>query len=128
MKTFLTTWLLLVADVVDANFGARTILDRFIARYVGRTQNRHFSVVRFTRLDRFERQPGQNGTNRSSASVGFRNARRDADVFVSAFYKERGGHPFAVFFSNGVDDIEVIIDLGRAEIQSRSILMPSRGW
>jgi hypothetical protein len=37
----------LVADVVDANFGARTILDRFIARYVGRTENRHLAVVRF---------------------------------------------------------------------------------
>src|SRR5512135_1418975 len=118
MKTFLTTQLLLVADVVDANFGARTILDRFIARYVGRTQNRHFSVVRFAHLDRFQRRPSQNSTNRSSASVGLRHAGGDADVFVSALYEERGGHPFAVFFSNGVDDINGVIDLGRAEIQS----------
>ena len=32
------------------------------------------------------------------------------------------GRPFTVFCSNGVNDIKVVIDLGRAEIQSRCIL------
>ena len=52
----LTAQSLLVADVIDANFGARIILDRFIARYVERTKNRHLAVIRFARLDRFERR------------------------------------------------------------------------
>ncbi|MGY4452130.1 hypothetical protein ACVWZR_006790 [Bradyrhizobium sp. i1.3.1] len=63
--------LLLVADVIGADFGARTVLDRFVSGYVGRTQYRHLAVIALPRLDRFKRWPGQDGANCSAASIGF---------------------------------------------------------
>src|ERR1700686_4970365 len=95
---------------------------RFVAGYIGSAQNRHLAVIAFPRLDRFKRGSSQNSTNSSPASVGFWHARRHTDVFASVFYEERSGHPLAVFFSNRVDDVKVVIDLGRSEIQSGSIL------
>src|SRR5262245_49651829 len=57
-ENFPTAHLLLVADIVDADGRARTILDRFIAGHIGRTQNRHLAIVRVTRFDGFQRRPG----------------------------------------------------------------------
>src|SRR5271169_914837 len=61
----------LVAHIVDANLSARTILDWFVTRYVGRSQNRHFAVVGFACFDRLERRSCQNSTNCSATAVGF---------------------------------------------------------
>src|SRR6185312_9477212 len=91
-------------------------------RYVRCSQDGYFAVIRLSFFDRFERQSRQNGTNRSAATVGFRNTRGDADILVTALREKSGCHPLAVFFPNRIDDIKIVIDLCRAKIQGRSLL------
>src|SRR5262249_6382805 len=125
--------LFLVADIIDANLGSGTIHDRCVACYVGCSQNRYFAEVRFACFDGLERRSCQNSTDRSATAVGLWHARRDANVFVSALRKESGRHSFTVFFSNRVNNVEVVVYLGCAEIQGRSILtadcfLPFKLW
>src|SRR5262249_51518732 len=87
-------------------------------------QNGHLAVVRVACFDRLERQSRQNSTNRPATAVGLWHTRRDANILVSIFREESGRHPFTVFLSHGINDIEIVIDFGRAEIQSRSLLAP----
>ena len=101
--------------------GPRTIPDRFVARYVGRSQNWHLAVVRFAYFDGLERRSCQNSTDRSATAVGLWHAGRDANVFVSALREESGRHSLTVFRSNRVNNVEIVVDLGCAEIQSGRI-------
>ena len=107
---------------------ARTILDRFVARYIWRSKNGYFSVVRFACFDRFERRSCQNSADRSATTVGLWYTRGDADIFVSTLREESGCHSFAVLFPHRINDIKIVIDLGCAEIQSGSLFAADGEW
>src|ERR1700752_3521626 len=111
---------------MDANLGSRVIHDRFVACYVGRSQNWYLAVVRFAYFDGLERRSCQNSTDRSATAIGLWHARRDTNVFVSALREESGRHSFTVFHSNRVNNVEIVVDLCCAEIQSGSILAADR--
>src|SRR5262245_14635489 len=77
--------------------------------------------MRFASFDRLERRSRQNGTYRSAAAIGLWYTRGDADIFISALREESGCHALPVFFRNRINDIKIVVDLGCAEIQSRSL-------
>src|SRR5262245_46048495 len=77
--------------------------------------------MRFACFDRLERRSRQNGSYRSAAAIGLWYTRGDADIFVSALRKESGCHSLTVFFPHRIDDIKIVVDLGCAEMQSRSL-------
>src|SRR5262245_40276118 len=77
--------------------------------------------MRFASFDRLERRSRQNGTYRSAAAIGLWYTRGDADIFISALREESGCHPLPIFFPNRINDIKIIVDLGCAEMQSRSL-------
>src|SRR5215467_4248434 len=103
-KTWCTSQLLFISDIVDANLSAGAILDRFIARCVGRSENGHLAVVSFACFDGFQRWACQNSPNRSPTSVRFWHVSGYTNVFVPAFRKESGRHPLTIFFPDRVDD------------------------
>src|SRR5262245_60003139 len=76
----------------------------------------------FACLDGFERRSRQNSTDRSSTTIGFWYAGRHANKFVPAIDEEGGRHALAIFFSDGVDDVEVVVDLRRAKVEGRRVL------
>src|SRR5262249_2126949 len=111
----------LVAYIINANLNSRAIHDRFVACYVGRSQNWYLAIVRFAYFDGLECRSCQNSTDRSTTAVGLWHARRDANVFVSALRKQSGRYSFTVSLSNRVNNVKIVVDLGFAEIQSRSL-------
>src|SRR5438093_7520482 len=123
-----TAALLLVADVIDADDFATPVLHWLVAGDVRRTKNHHLAVEGLTLLDFSNGFAGgvQNGSNRPSAAVRLRHTGGNANVLVSARHEERRCHPFAVFLADCVDDVEIIVDFGRAEIQSGSIFATNR--
>src|SRR5262245_19191567 len=113
----------LVTDVIDAYDVATHVLHGLVASDVRRTKNRHLAVERLTLLDFNNGFAGgvENGTNSPSAAVRFRHTGGNANVLFSALHEERRSHPFAIFLAHCVDDVEIVVDFGGAEIQSGSI-------
>src|SRR5438105_4840841 len=104
--------LLLISDVIDADHVAARILHRLVAGDVRRPENRHLAVEGLTLLDLsngFARGI-ENSTYRPSAPVRLGNASGNADVLVSAFHKKRRCHPLAIFLTDCIDDIKIVVD------------------
>src|SRR5262249_50032152 len=104
------------------NLGSRAIHDRCVACYVRRSQNWYLAVVRFAYFDGLKRRSCQNSTDRSATAVWLWHAGRDTNVVVSALSEESGRHSITVFLSNRVNNVEIVVDFGRAEVQCGSIL------
>jgi hypothetical protein len=117
--------LLFVADEVSADNCAGYVLDRLITDDIGRVEDRHLALIRFACLYRLERRPGENGSNRSAASVRVRHVRGDANAFVTPFNEQRRRHPFPSFLCNLIDHGQVVVYFGRAEIQAGASLPPT---
>ena len=125
-KPFNKAVLLFVADEVSADNCAGYVLDRLITDDIGRVEDRHLALIRFACLYRLERRPGENGSNRSAASVRVRHVRGDANAIVTPFNEQRRRHPFPSFLCNLIDHGQVVVYFGRAELQGRGILTANR--
>src|SRR5215469_1560759 len=114
--------LLRVANVIDADDIARSVLHWFIAGDIGLAQNGDRTVEGFTLGDSHARcgLKVQDGAD-SSRPVVLSNARRSANKLVATLHEKRCRHSFTVFSSDHVHDVKVVVDLCRAEIQTRSI-------
>src|SRR5262249_37928399 len=93
--------LLLIAYIVDADYIPRTRFDWLVGRGVRHAQNGNVSVIRLALLDGFKCWASQNCTNCPPGAIGFWHIRSDADVFIASLYKQRGGHAFSIFLSDG---------------------------
>ena len=113
--------LLRVADVISTNDVARPVLHRLIARDVRLAQNGHRTVVGFTLSD---------SHTGCGLEVECRADRTRPVVLLNSGGSannyglfSRKGLPSSLyrFSSDNVHDVKVVVDLGSAEIQARSI-------
>src|SRR5262245_30861163 len=116
--------LFLVTDVVDADDVAAGILHRLVPGDVRGSENGHLAIKRLALLDLDYGFAGrvQNRTNRPSAAVGFRHAGGDANILLTTLYEKGGGHSFAILLADGVDNVEIAVDLCGTKIECRRIL------
>src|SRR5262249_11239780 len=111
-------FLFFVADVPDADYFARCVLDRVITGHVGFAEDVDFAIESLTFVDihyRFSLRI-QDGPKRPAVYAA-RHIGRYADIIITRLYEKRSCA--AGLSLDLVDNREVVVHLGRAKIQPR---------
>src|SRR5215469_3249399 len=115
-------FLFLVADIPDADYFARCVLDRVITGHVRLAEDVDFAVESLTFVDiryRFSLRI-QDGSKRPAVYAA-RHIGGYADIIITRLYEKRSGA--AGLSLDLVDNREVVVHLGRAKIQPRGRLI-----
>src|SRR5215510_6304302 len=109
-------FLFLVADIPDADYFARCVLDRIITGHVRFAEDVDFAIESLTFVDiHYRFSPRVQDGPKRPAVYAARHIGGYADIIITRLYEERSRA--AGFSLDLVDNREVVVHLGRAKIQ-----------